>query len=617
MACKRGILAADRIKAVLSKRDVQCAYVLLTLWVLAQGLEDFCGMVMLPYATSSFGRHSMLSTAGVIQRVLIVVSYPLFSRITDNTSRIGWYLFLAPLVLATIQKAMMSTSTNIGVYVGANVFAGLAETGAQLMKYVYIAETTSITSRGLYNVLADSIGTIVSMYAGSEIGGKILSDHGTQSGWRLGYWVWCIVEVLCAAPFIVTLFLWSIRSKKAIARNEVQVPSHPPRQHHSVLHQIWFEYDILGTCLFGAGIALVLVPLTLARGNAAAWVGSNLAMVIIGAVFLILFGLWDCLPNRLRPHWLRGPTDPLIPFRLLSDRSVLLICLINALDFMSYAIMQSYYTTFMQVAVGVSPARATQIDNSIRVTFTVFAVFVGLAIRFWSKITLGKLKYLRAVWFVIPGVLLCAVAVAMDIYFVMHPNKSGTIAGLVMAKILWGIGRALYRTTNHVAIQAAASRGELSIATSIFAMASSIGGTVGTAISGAIWLNVVPDQLAEKLPASAKAKAAEIYGSMVVAQSYLKGTPEREAIDSVYADTLKIMAIVSLVCLGLALVAACCMRWSLIIETVPSETAVVADVDLDNISNQNVAPGDTKLDFDTSSTHRKEIDQGQVNRSTA
>lgn len=55
---------------------------------------------------------------------------------------------------------------------------------------------------------------------------------------------------------------------------------------------IYLEHCVFVQCLFAAGIALFLVPLTLAKGVGSKWHGSNLAMIIIGPILLILFGFW-------------------------------------------------------------------------------------------------------------------------------------------------------------------------------------------------------------------------------------------------------------------------------------------------------------------------------------
>lgn len=79
----------------------------------------------------------------------------------------------------------------------------------------------------------------------------------------------------------------------------------------------------------------------------------------------------------------------------------------------------------------------------------------------------------------------------------------------------------LFQTTGQVAVQAAAKRGELGIATGTWAVSiklttgvfytgMSLGGTIGVALSGAVWNNILPDALAEKLPAESKNMAKQL-----------------------------------------------------------------------------------------------------------
>ena len=68
----------------------------------------------------------------------------------------------------------------------------------------------------------------------------------------------------------------------------------------------------------------------------------------------------------------------------------------------------------------------------------------------------------------------------------------------------------MFQTSSQVAIQAAAKRGELAIATGIFYFAMSLGGAIGTAAAGAIWNNTLPDALVANLPQGSKNLAKTI-----------------------------------------------------------------------------------------------------------
>jgi len=86
---------------------------------------------------------------------------------------------------------MMAGCKNVQTYIGANVFSGLSNTAYELTAQIYIAETTNIVSRAFWNVAADSFSSIVTLYSGAEIGGRILEDLGVENGWRWGYGMWC------------------------------------------------------------------------------------------------------------------------------------------------------------------------------------------------------------------------------------------------------------------------------------------------------------------------------------------------------------------------------------------------------------------------------------------
>ncbi len=101
-------------------------------------------------------------------------------------------------------------------------------------------------------------------------------------------------------------------------------------------------------------------------------------------------------------------------------------------------------------------------------------------------------------------------------------------------------------------VQASCSHGEVAAATAIFLTVLEIGGAVGSAISGAVWAANIPAKLTLYLPEATKGQATQIFGSIVVAQSFAMGTPEREAINRAYQETMHILLIIAVcVCIPL------------------------------------------------------------------
>ncbi|WVR06075.1 hypothetical protein IAU60_003103 [Kwoniella sp. DSM 27419] len=550
---KRGIVAANRILSVISKRDIHLAYAALVMMLLSMAFAQYTQGTFTAFATSAFKSHSQLAAAGVVSRVFSMVAYMMLPKVLDNAGRISPTVFVCTVLLnvsivngdcadhQALSDAMMAGCKNVQTYIGANVFSGMSGTGHELAVQVYIAETTSIVSRAFWNVAADSFSAIVTMYAGSEIGGKVLESWGKEAGWRWGYGMWCIINVVMAIPFIAILYSWHGRVSLDPGREPL-----PKRQ--SILYQVFHEFDAIGACLAAATICLILVPLSMAKGQASKWGHSNIAMICCGFVLLVLFVIWS-LPARLRPKWLFRPKYPLVPWSVLKDRSILAMFVINCADFMSYGTFTIYFQSFMQVAVRTSPAKASQIDNTLRIVFMATAIIVGLVMRFWTpicaKMGLGEQRLFHTKYPLLIGVPLCALSIGLDINFVQHPRRSSSIASFVIAKALYGIGRGMFQTSQQVAIQAAAKRGELAVATGIYYLAMSLGGAVGVAMAGGVWGNILPAQLAKNLPAESKKLAPVIYGSIAKALTYNPDSEIGLAIVQSYVHTMKILAVVA------------------------------------------------------------------------
>ncbi|WVQ89749.1 hypothetical protein IAS59_003512 [Cryptococcus gattii] len=484
---KRGIASASRILSVITKKDIRIAYLALTLLALGMAFAQYTETTFTAYATSAFKSHSELAAAGVVARVFSMITYLIFVIIS------GVSLLGLSFPWSSSLDAMMAGCKNVQTYIGANVFSGLSGTGYTIALQIYYAETTSIRERALWNVAADSF----------------------TSGWRWGYGMWSIINAVLAIPFIAILFSWHRR-----VRHSPHVPHLP--QHTNIADQLFHEYDLIGSCLLVASVALILIPLTLAKGVASKWTDDNIAMICVGFGLLVLFIAWST-PKRWRPKWLFTPRLPLVPWYTLKNRSLMSMFVINMCDFMSYGAFTTYFQTFLQVAVRTSASKASMIDNTLRIVFQVTALAVGLVMRFWTpaciKLGLGKrLFHTRyPVWIGIP---LCALSIGIDINFVQHPRRKSAIASYVIAKAIYDVPNFC---SNHRA--------------SFFQEA--------VAIAGAVWLNTLPDALAKNLPAASVNLASKIYGSITVAISYDPNSEIGLAILKSYVHTMEILAIVA------------------------------------------------------------------------
>ena len=84
---------------------------------------------------------------------------------------------------------------------------------------------------------------------------------------------------------------------------------------------------------------------------------------------------------------------------------------------------------------------------------------------------------------------------------------------------------------------------EIAAVLAIQGLFGSIGSSIGIAIAGALWTNILPQKLEEHLPEAVKGEAAAIYASITTQLGYEWGSPEREAIVRAYGDVQRYMVI--------------------------------------------------------------------------
>lgn len=124
-----------------------------------------------------------------------------------------------------------------------------------------------------------------------------------------------------------------------------------------------------------------------------------------------------------------------------------------------------------------------------------------------------------------------------------------------MCQVFNGIGTGIWATCAQLAVMASVSHQEVAVAIALWGMFGSIGAAIGQAIAGAMWTNILPQELYKALPEDSKNLTASIYSSFVIQQDYLMGTPIRDAIIVAYADVQRKMVIAGSAFMPVCLVA--------------------------------------------------------------
>ncbi|KAL2421130.1 Siderophore iron transporter mirA [Exophiala dermatitidis] len=463
-----GALKAELVHAQWTKKGVIIAYVGLfaTTWII--NMMTYSVTVYQPYATSAFKQHSLITTAGIVENIATVASYPIIAKLSDVFGRAeGLSLSIAFIVLGLILSAACQ---DIETYVASGIFDAIGNTGFTIMQQVFIADTTKLINRGIWSSLVDAVVVVPMLYVGTIIGDSVLK-HST---WRWGYGMWAIILPVAAIPMIVILGYYQRRSKKTMETENQKLAilrGLPDRASFSrkAFHLLYIELDLVGAILLTAGLALTLVPLSITGSNNSHKWGdaSTISMIVIGVILLAVFFVWDT----------RYAQKPFVPYRMIRERTVIAACFIGLVDFVAYGALATFFSSYLQVAGHYHAGHATRINNAIRVTFQVASVLVGFLMRFTN----------RTQMFVYIGVPIAVIGHGIMIYLCnVDGERAGNEASLVTSKVLVGLGRGFYQTASLVSCQALVTRQEIAVVTAIFMASMSIGGSIGKSMAGAI-----------------------------------------------------------------------------------------------------------------------------------
>lgn len=219
---------------------------------------------------------------------------------------------------------------------------------------MFIADATNLVNRALWSSLPETISTIPAIYLGTTIGDSVLK----HSNWRWGWGMWAIIFPFCSLPLIATMLVLQKRAAKhGLAKKPKSLIAGYQKGEplwKKIFHLFWVELDLPGALLLVAGFSLILVPLSLTGSfNSDRWrEPSFIAMLVVGVILFVAFIVWDA----------KFAKKPFIPYRMVTERTVIAACIASALDFMSYVLFTLFFPSYLQVAGGYSPGHATRIE---------------------------------------------------------------------------------------------------------------------------------------------------------------------------------------------------------------------------------------------------------------
>ncbi|KAL6247397.1 ferrioxamine B transporter [Rhinocladiella similis] len=528
-----GVARIEAIGEVLTLTDRIFLFIGVFLVAYAYGLDGTVRYTFQTTATADMGEHSLLATINVLRAVIAAAAQPTGAKIADVFGRLE--LVCVSVVFYTLGTIIEACATNVSTFAGGSVLYQIGYTLIILLVEVIIADITSLRARLFFSYIP-ALPFIINTWVSGDITQAVLE----ATTWKWGIGMWCIIYPVCALPLIITLAIVGRRARRSGALDKYKSPFQQLGARKLTVSLFW-TLDVVGIILLIAVFALILVPLTIAGGLSSKWKEAHvIAPLVIGILCIPAFVFWELWA----PH-------PLVPFDLLKDRAVWgalgIACTLN----FAWYMQGDYIYTVLSVAFDFSVKAATRVSSLYSFTSVITGFVLGMIVY----------KVRRLKWFIVTGTCLFMVAFGLLIHYRGSPSSSGK-SGVIGAQILLGFAGGMFPYPAQASIQAATKHEHVAVITGLYLATYNIGSAFGGCVSGAIWTNVLPSTLEDRLaPLGNSTLAASTYANpFLVIAEYPVGTPERTAIIAAYQHAQRLLCITG-ICLAVLLIGfSLCLR---------------------------------------------------------
>jgi EmrB/QacA subfamily drug resistance transporter len=442
--------AVGATPAPLGPRQILIAFSGLVLAMLLAALDSTIVSTALPTIVSELGGLEHLAWVVTVYLLAQTIVTPIYGKLGDLYGR--KIVLQSAIVLFLIGSALCGLSQNMTQLIVFRAIQGLGGGGLAVTTQAVVGDIIPPRDRGRYQ------GIFGAVFGLSSIAGPLLGGYfTTHLSWR---WIFYINLPLGIGALIVLA---------------ATLPSVSRRVVHAI--------DYAGAAL----LAVLLSAVTLLSdlgGSAYPWSSPmSIGLIGVSVLSLVMFTLVE-----------RRATEPVLPLHLFRQQTFVVTSAVGLI--VGFALFGSvtYFPLYLQVVKGVSPTASGM---------QMVPMMGGMLV---TSIMSGQLISRTGRYKIFPLLGTAVMAVGLFMLSRLTPQTSNTVASLLM--LVLGVGLGMVMQVLVIAVQNDVDYRDLGVATSGATLFRLIGGSLGTAILGAIFSARLSVNLARLLPAGMSAGGA-------------------------------------------------------------------------------------------------------------
>jgi EmrB/QacA subfamily drug resistance transporter len=508
----------------------------LMLVMLLASLDQTIVSTALPTIVGELSGLEHLSWVVTAYLLAVTVVTPLYGKLGDLFGR--KVVLQGALVLFLIGSALCGLAQGMTELIAFRAIQGLGGGGLMVSAQAAIGDVVAPNERGKYSGLFGAVFGVSSV-AGPLLGGFLT----TNISWRSIFYV--NLPVGAAAFFVLARTLPSVKEQRK----------------HAI--------DYAGTLLLALGLS-ALILLTTLGGNTYDWASPEI--VGMGVVSVLAIFAFTRVERRAK--------EPILPPSLFRNRVFVVCSAVGLIVGFGLFGALTYLPLFQQIVRGLSPTASG---------LQLLPVMGGLLV---SSIVSGQIITRTGKYKVFPIAGTAVAALGMYLLSSLDSTTGSGVAALHM--LVLGLGLGMVMQVLVLATQNAVSYDQLGVATSGATLFRSIGGSLGTAVLGAIFSGRLTAELADKLPGGA---GGGTEGGVNPAQIAKLPKPLHDAYISSFTDALNVVFLVATAVMVLAFLMAWFIREQPLRSTVETSAglgeSLGAPVDTDSL--REITRGLTRL----------------------